>query len=60
MFHNNDLVNVNNDVQFIMFADDTNMLMCDKNIKSLEISATHYDSGVIWINFPLMWKSVIS
>jgi hypothetical protein len=35
----NDLVNVNNDVQLLMFADDTNMLMCDNNINSLEIRA---------------------
>ena len=35
----NDSVNVNHDVQLLMFADDTIILMCEKNINSLEMRA---------------------
>ena len=35
----NDSINVNDDVQLLMFADDTNIFMCEKNINCLEMRA---------------------
>ena len=38
LLHINDIYNASHELKFYLFADDINLLYCDKNLKSLEIA----------------------